>query len=52
MPFAGLLLGELASPGTLAALLSDPRSALLVLAAAGLAALAFAVVGRLARVAS
>jgi tight adherence protein B len=52
MPFAGLALGELASPGTLAALLSDPRSGVLAALAFALGATAFVVVGRLARAAS
>jgi tight adherence protein B len=50
MPFAGLALGELAAPGTLAGLLADPRSRLLFLAALLLGGIAMAVVTRLARV--
>lgn len=49
LPFAGLGLGELVAPGTLAALVADPRSRLLLGAAVALGALAVAVVGRLAR---
>jgi tight adherence protein B len=50
MPFAGLALGELASPGTLAALLQDPRSRVLLIGALVLGVAALSVVGRLARV--
>ena len=50
LPFAGLVLGELASPGTLAALLQDPRSRVLLVAALLLGIAALSVVGRLARV--
>jgi tight adherence protein B len=49
LPFAGLALGELAAPGTLAALLADPRSRVLLVLSAMAGALAVAVVGRLAR---
>jgi tight adherence protein B len=50
LPFAGLVLGELASPGTLSDLVADPRSRLLLAGALVLGAVALAVVGRLARV--
>jgi tight adherence protein B len=50
LPVVGLAVGELAAPGSLAALLGDPRSRVLMAAAAVVGALAFTVVGRLARV--
>jgi tight adherence protein B len=50
LPFAGLALGELASPGALAAMLGDPRSRLLLAGAVALGAVALTVVGRLAKV--
>ncbi|HEU4974260.1 MAG TPA: type II secretion system F family protein [Baekduia sp.] len=49
LPFAGLALGELAAPGTLAALLGDPRSRVLLILAVLAGAAAVAVVSRLAR---
>jgi tight adherence protein B len=50
MPLTGLALGELAAPGTLAGLLADPRSRVLLIGALLLGAVALTVVGRLARV--
>jgi tight adherence protein B len=50
MPFAGLALGELASPGTLAALVGDPRSRWLLIAGFVVGGAAFALVDRLGRV--
>jgi tight adherence protein B len=50
LPCAALALGELVAPGTLGALVTDPRSRLLLLAGAALAAAAMVAIGRLARV--
>ncbi|HEX5922633.1 MAG TPA: type II secretion system F family protein [Baekduia sp.] len=50
MPCVALALGELLVPGTLGALLADPRSRLLLLAGAALAAAALVAIGRIARV--
>jgi len=50
MPVAGLVLVELAAPGTLPGIAADPRARLLLVAALGLGAIALAVVRRLARV--
>ena len=50
LPCAALALGELLVPGTLGALAADPRSRLLLLAGATLAAAALIAIGRIARV--
>jgi tight adherence protein B len=50
LPCVALVLGELLAPGTLAALAADPRSRLLLLAGAALAAAALLAIGRIARV--
>lgn len=50
LPCVALVLGELLAPGTLAALVADPRSRLLLLAGAALAAAALLAIGRIARV--
>lgn len=50
LPVAGGVLGELASPGTLTAVLGDPLARLLVAGAAALELLALVAVGRIARV--
>jgi tight adherence protein B len=50
LPCGALALGELLAPGTLAALIADPRSRLLLLAGAALAAAALIAIGRIARV--
>ena len=50
LPCVALLLGELLAPGTLGALVADPRSRLLLLAGAALAAAALVAIGRIARV--
>jgi tight adherence protein B len=50
LPCAALALGELLAPGTLGALVADPRSRLLLLAGAALAAAALMAIGRIARV--
>jgi tight adherence protein B len=52
LPVAGLALGELAQPGLLADLASDPVTAALVVAALVLEGVAFACVTRIARVAA
>ncbi|HMJ34045.1 MAG TPA: type II secretion system F family protein [Baekduia sp.] len=49
LPFAGLAFGELVAPGSLATLLADPRSRLLLVAALAVGALALTVITRLAR---
>jgi tight adherence protein B len=50
LPCVALALGELLLPGTLGALVADPRSRLLLLAGAALAAVALVAIGRIARV--
>ena len=50
LPCVALVLGELLAPGTLGALIADPRSRLLLLAGAALAAAALVAIGRIARV--
>jgi tight adherence protein B len=50
LPCVALALGELLAPGSLGALVADPRSRLLLLAGAALAAAALVAVGRIARV--
>jgi tight adherence protein B len=50
LPCAALALSELLAPGTLAGLLADPRSRLLLLAGIALAAAALVAIGRIARV--
>lgn len=50
LPCVALALGELLAPGTLGALVADPRSRLLLLAGAALAAAALVAIGRIARV--
>jgi tight adherence protein B len=50
MPGVALVLGELLAPGTLGALIADPRSRLLLLAGITVAAAALVVIGRIARV--
>lgn len=50
LPCAALALGELIAPGTLGALLADPRSRLLLLAGLILGAFAFVAIARIARV--
>jgi len=50
LPCVALVLAELIAPGTLSALAADPRSRLLLLAGAALAALSLAAIGRMARV--
>jgi tight adherence protein B len=50
MPIAGLGLGELVAPGSLATLLGDPRSRVLLVAALMVGALALTVITRLGRV--
>jgi tight adherence protein B len=50
LPFAGLALGELVAPGSLATLLADPRSRVLLLAALTVGGFALTVITRLARV--
>ncbi len=50
LPCAALALGELLAPGTLGALVADPRSRLLLLAGFALAGVALAAIGRIARV--
>lgn len=50
LPFAGLALGEIASPGYLRTLASAPLSAILVAGAVGLQVVAFVLVRRIARV--
>jgi tight adherence protein B len=50
LPCVALVLGELLAPGTLAALVADPRSRLLLLAGAVLAVAALLAIGRVARV--
>jgi tight adherence protein B len=50
LPCGALALGELLAPGTLAALVADPRSRLLLVAGAALAAAALIAIGRIARV--
>jgi tight adherence protein B len=52
MPFAGLALGELVAPGSLGALVSDPRSRLLLVGALAIGAVALATITRMARVGS
>lgn len=49
LPVAGLAIGELLAPGSLAAVLADPRSRLPALAGLALGAAALAVIARLAR---
>jgi tight adherence protein B len=50
LPCVALALGELLAPGTLGALVADPRSRLLLLGGAALAAAALVTIGRIARV--
>ena len=50
LPCAALALGELLAPGSLGALVGDPRSRVLLLAGAALAAAALVAIGRIARV--
>ncbi|MDX6679925.1 MAG: tight adherence protein [Solirubrobacteraceae bacterium] len=50
LPLAGLALGELAQPGFVASLVSDPRTGLMIALALVLEAIAFACVRRIARV--
>ncbi len=50
LPCVALALGELLAPGTLGALVADPRSRLLLLAGVTLAAAALVAIGRIARV--
>jgi tight adherence protein B len=50
LPCAALALGELLAPGTLGALVADPRSRFLLLAGVALAGGALAAIGRIARV--
>lgn len=50
LPCVALALGELLAPGTLGALVADPRSRVLLLAGATLAAVALVAIGRIARV--
>ena len=52
LPVAGLALGELAEPGLVVGLASEPLSAVMVLAALALQGVAFVCVTRIARVAS
>jgi tight adherence protein B len=50
LPCVALALAELLAPGTLGALVADPRSRLLLLAGAALAGVALVAIGRIARV--
>jgi tight adherence protein B len=50
LPCVALALGELLAPGTLGALVADPRSRVLLLAGVALAAAALVAIGRIARV--
>jgi tight adherence protein B len=50
LPCVALLLGELIAPGTLTALVTDPRSRLLLLAGAALASASLLAISRIARV--
>jgi tight adherence protein B len=50
LPCVALALGELVAPGTLTALVTDPRSRLLLLAGLIVGALALSAIGRIARV--
>ena len=50
LPVAGLALGELAQPGFVIALAAEPLTAVMVLAALGLQAIAFVCVARIGRV--
>lgn len=52
LPFAGLALGELVAPGSLGALVSDPRSRLLLAGALAVGAVALTTITRMARVGS